>query len=547
VRRGTAFAALAFLAALTFVSGASAATQTPVAARADALTRALESGRLTKAEYALERARALFHLARVRQVWGDVARPGPRDATLVLRELALRKGSLPPAKRRQAAQLLARPTDGANDPFGDGWAAPRRSFRRTCTANFCLHWVRRTADAPPLRDADGDRIPDSVERLRSIFRRVWAVEIGSQGFRRPKSDLSSGAHRGGNPNGNLDVFLADVGADGLYGYCTTDDPALAVRSNVSAFCVLDDDFSPLQFSPGATGRAAAKVTSAHEFFHAVQFAYDVREDIYFMEGSAVAQEDVVFDGVNDGVRYLRKGPLNPVDSADDGPWVPLDTSASPHSYGSWIFFRFLSEYLGDGAVLRRLWRRADARPGARNEYSTEAIANFLATRGKSLREAFADFGWWNAVPAARYSEGSLYPTAGASEFELGRRDSVSGAVAMYHLSNRYLSFVPAENGNAPARLELTLDLPAPGQRGLPAATVLVFSSDGVTVQRVQLDDSGDASLELDFDPASVSEVVLVLTNAGHRFNCWRRALYSCQGIPLDDTNNSFRVVAEASG
>src|SRR4249919_415778 len=60
----------------------------------DALTDALESGELTKAEYALERAQSLFRLGKVRREFGDVERPGPRDATLILRDLAVRTRQL---------------------------------------------------------------------------------------------------------------------------------------------------------------------------------------------------------------------------------------------------------------------------------------------------------------------------------------------------------------------------------------------------------------------------------------------------------------------
>lgn len=47
----------------------------------------------------------------------------------------------------------------------------------------------------------------------------------------------------------VDIYLADVGANGLYGYCTTDDPN-ALDPNifdVSVFCVVDNDMSPAQF------------------------------------------------------------------------------------------------------------------------------------------------------------------------------------------------------------------------------------------------------------------------------------------------------------
>ena len=125
----------------------------------------------------------------------------------------------------------------------------------------------------------------------------------------------------------------DVGADGLYGYCATDDPGAsavgaAQKREVSAYCVVDDDFDPAQY-PAATGEQALAVTAAHEFFHAVQFGYDWREDLWFMEGTAAWVEDEVYDDVNENVLYLLKA------SALRHPAVPVDLSASGFQYGSW--------------------------------------------------------------------------------------------------------------------------------------------------------------------------------------------------------------------
>src|SRR5688500_2240659 len=62
-----------------------------VPSRPDALSRALKTGVLSDAEYALERARSLFALGAVRDRFGAVNRPDPHMATLILRDLVLRK------------------------------------------------------------------------------------------------------------------------------------------------------------------------------------------------------------------------------------------------------------------------------------------------------------------------------------------------------------------------------------------------------------------------------------------------------------------------
>ncbi|HSC90731.1 MAG TPA: hypothetical protein VLB86_03670, partial [Gaiellaceae bacterium] len=127
----------ACLAVLTLGLAAPAAAQqdeeerplpAPVPVADDALTAALETGELSEAEYVLERARSLFQLARVRREFGYVARPDGRDATLILRDLALRVDDLSGAERAAAKRILARPDDpdpgpgqDPKVPIGDGW------------------------------------------------------------------------------------------------------------------------------------------------------------------------------------------------------------------------------------------------------------------------------------------------------------------------------------------------------------------------------------------------------------------------------------------
>ncbi len=78
---------------LSAVAGVGTATEAPARPRArpglpelapapdDALSRALVTGAVDDAEYALERALTLFERSPVARRFGDVAAPGPRDAT----------------------------------------------------------------------------------------------------------------------------------------------------------------------------------------------------------------------------------------------------------------------------------------------------------------------------------------------------------------------------------------------------------------------------------------------------------------------------------
>jgi hypothetical protein len=505
---------------------------------ADALTRALEAGWIDRATYALQRARALFHLRAVRQSYGHVAAAGPRDATFVLRDLALAYDRLSPAQRRVADGILARPTDGASDQFGDGYSMAEST--PLCVTNGCFHWVASTTDAPDPTDTNGNGVPDYVDLVEATFDTVWSTEITDLGFRPPKADDTSPNH---GPDGKLDVYLADVGADGLYGYCASDDPADFFGSypyfDSSAFCVIDNDFSSLQFpGGGASGLEALQVTLAHEFFHAVQFAYDYYEDRWFMESTATWIEDEVFNDVNDNVQYLDASPLA-------RPEVPLDSNNTAFGiYGDWIFFRFISEVFAAGGVhdttvVRRAWELADGAPGGRDLYSLKAVAQAGKAAGMAFTPLFGQFGMVNDVAPAWYEEGAAndYPIPPlADRTKITKRSPAdTGTRRMKHLTNAYLGYVPGRGVSSGAKLGFVLVLPA--VKTAPAASVVVISTSGdVRFFTFALDRAGDGRLKVPFGRGTVAEVDLVLTNASTRTTCWvdRNAAYSCLGDPLDD-------------
>ncbi|MGH8868086.1 MAG: MXAN_6640 family putative metalloprotease [Actinomycetes bacterium] len=498
----------------------------PAVAPSDDLTAALERGEIAPARYALERARSLFEPAAVERRFGEVATLSPRAATFVLRDLALRADELGPAPRRKAEALLARPTDGVSDPDGSGYGVAESSASPFCTTHVCVHWVDSTADAPP---GAGSGTPDWVVDTAQVFEHVWQSEVGDYGYRRPKSDLSS-TNDGGN--GRLDVYLANVGADGLYGFCTSDDPNLSDSSypfwDFSAYCVVDDDFAVGQF--GAPPLESLKVTAAHEFFHAVQFAYDAFEDNWLMEGTATWIEDEVYDGVNDNLQYLEQSPLRQPGKSLDGV-----------VYGSWVFFRFMSEHFGPAGsdqpfVIRQVWQRADGSAGADDMHSLQAVADMSNDRGTPFRTLFARFGWVTRQAQHWFSEGARYPNAPLTRsFTLTRSSPGTGArsVELDHLAHRHVSLQPGSSLDGRWRVRVTLNLPDTSRGS--KATVTVVGRDGAPhPHAVSLNRFGNGSATVDFTRSRVGRVVLTLTNASNRFDCWEDTRYSCQGISRDD-------------
>jgi hypothetical protein len=524
-------AVTALAAALACAAGAQAAD---AAARrlpalspgSDGIAQALRTGRISEAEYALERVRALTEPDRARRLFGAVERPDPREGTILLRDLAARLDELPTPDRTLAERLLARPTSAT-----DSIRHYRAPARHVCGPRICYWWVESTSDAPSLKDVDGNGIPDWVDRTKRVFAHVWDVEVDRMGYRRPRSDRTSPVH---GPNGKLDVFIANVGAIGFYGYCTSDDPARGTRATASAYCVVDDDFSRRQFHGSATGVNALRVTAAHEFFHAVQYGYDWLEDLWLMEGTAVWMEDVVFDGVNDNRQYLKVSPL-----ATAYAMLPLDHDNPDYNepdagfhYGVWIFWRYLTERYGPG-VVRGVWKRADGRAGSPDDYSAKALAKVLKNRGRVLANVLADFAAANLRPNASYSEGAAYPTPGpVSTVPVGAGGVAPTHVPVSHFSSSYYAFVPSGLPET-ATLTFTLDLPA---APVPARASAVVTDAGGAVTRIPaVFDGGSGQWTISVSSfGSAQKVTLVLTNGSVRYNCWRGYVYSCRGQPLDD-------------
>jgi len=502
----------------------------------DALSAALETGRLTEAEYALERARSLFQLPRVRQAFGDVVRPPAHDATLILRDLAVRLQELRGKDRSVAEAILARPTSG-NVPIGHAYST---ASRFTCGSDTCIHWVETTADAPDMTvTIPPDDIPVWIDTVQSTWEDVWAQEIDQLLYRAPLDDGSSKQTDGpsGGDKRKLDVYVLDLGEDGLFGYCAP----LTGDLTTAVYCVVDNDYTPLQYGQSQTPEAFLQVTSAHEFHHASQAAYDFQEDYWLLEGTAANMEETVYPAIDDNVTFLNFwSPLS-------RPSSPLDRGGFGNSeYGSWIFWRFLQEKIGgDPAIVREIWERADAYDPSPlpaddppDDYSLEAARHELTERGLGFADVFASFATTNRLLDYADAEDAGYPSVPLTKtFKVGQQNPVRRwrSWKISHLAARVFSFKPGRQVPADARLRVATRLPAHGA----VVTLIVVEADGSTAtRRLERGDKGYARGSARFGHGVVKRIEVVLSNGSTRMrSCWTflgPPSYSCFGRSRDD-------------
>ena len=437
---------------------------------------------------------------------------GGGDATMALVALRTSYSHLSATGKRQADALLARPTAGDADPYDDGYTVPAKV---KCSTHFCIHWVTSTQDKAPSQAW--------VDTTLKTMGQVWSLEIGKLGYHQPITDGT----RGGNSK--FDVYLADVGSKGYYGYCAPEAYKPGSTHVAFGYCVLDNDFATAQF--GAPPMLSLKVTAAHEFFHAIQFAYDVNEDHWIMEATATWMEERFADGANDNRQYLPYGQLA-------NPEAPLDTFAfsSSAQYGNWIFFERLSDKFGID-VVRSIWHDLAAFTGAPDQFSVQAVSTVLANRGSSLASAYASFAGANTVPGKSYPEGAFYqPTPLVSTLELSEASPSTGTQnrVLQHLTSASYAVTPGAGLTDPGwQLSLSFDLPDTVTGS--GVNVIVAHSDGTLGRTVvALDPTGAGTLVVPFSAASITGVTVSLANGSDRYNCWHKKEWACAGIPMDN-------------
>ncbi len=471
---------------------------------ADALEQAPEAALPAFGEQAASKT-----LAVARRVLAGNALSRDPSATLALRDLWLKKSELRGRERKIANSLLARPTDGYGDTQGFGYTVPEAA--PLCNTRLCLHYVPTGADAPPSAEWPAQNL--------AIMDSVWSTIVDQMGYRAP---LTDGA-RGGNPL--FDVYLKDLGGD-IYGFCAGEK---RVKNRTGyGYCVLDNDFAASQF-PNGTPTDNLTVTAAHEFFHAVQYAYDYAEDPWMMEATATWMEERIATAVNDNRQYF---PWSQVYA----PYVPLDAFSrnSGYQYGNWTFWEYLSSKYGVG-IVKKAWGQAGSLPSDGGKYSVTALQKVLKRKG-GLTKVYATYAAGNLTPAANFPEGAEYAvpkTRGAKKLSKHKRTK-RFSVKVDHLSSASYRYVPGK-GLGAKKWKLSLRVTGPAKRTSPAAVVVIHRTNGKRqVKKVKLNRNGDGRKTVSFDKRKVSAVTVTLVNASTRYRCGKRTVLACKGLPLDD-------------
>ena len=374
----------------------------------------------------------------------------------------------------------------------DAWLAPGGPKLQHVSpgGRFVFTYETTGVDAVPAADvAPANGVPDYVDMVAAAFDTSWAVLTDSLGFTAPPLI-----------NGTYAVSFESMQ---FYGYTTavnmiTGQTRIVMHNTYIGF--------PVNQDPAGSVVGAAKVTAAHEFKHATQFAATRWAEGGWGELDATWSEDIVFDEVNDYYNYLTG------ESPTRHPEIPLDGgSTTTGSYEDSVWQIWLAETWGVG-VIQDFWTRRAGLPG---ETVMATYAAVLADRGVSLREGWAMFTAWNAavgaraVPGLGYEEAASYPEGPVLDTAMSYPFSTAGGVERLAAGQVRL------DGFSDTSTELLrIDFNGADNAGALTLAIQVTRRDGTgLIEVVPLDAANDALHLLSVPVREILRAMAVVGNA----------------------------------
>lgn len=274
---------------------------------------------------------------------------------------------------------------------------------------FRFHYTTSGEDAVSFIDQSNNSIPDYVDSVLAVFDQISDIDFIELGYAYPPSDgWYTNQDNGGSDH--YDVYLFNLSA-GYYGYVMGENYAqaddifnrgdnehtsLTTETNaLTSFMALRNDYNDF---PGDV-IDIIKVTSAHEFFHAIQFGYDGWEFGWVKEATAVWMEEVHYDDINDCHQFLNEFLLNPHQGFN------YDTA---QGYGSYIFFSYLTEHYVDNSFVKNYWINSINYDSWQQDYSIQTLDQTLNQYSLSLEHVMKNFHIANGILSSNSELGEFH-------------------------------------------------------------------------------------------------------------------------------------------
>jgi len=257
-----------------------------------------------------------------------------RDLTHILWDIEVNKDKLTPEAKAflKKENLL----EAGKPSYHDMWQREGGFFR--------YFFSYSGEDAIPEDDTNQNGIPDILEMYDQYFELMRQKYI-AHGFPMPVFENSENIY---------EIYLSNTATGkGVYGYCSPqknvgDNPYTPQieKNSYTSYIAIRTNFQGF----GTPHETAVKITSAHEFQHAIQMGIELNKmTIFSKEACAVWSEEWVYEYEYDGFQYLSSFFSNPDMKLTYQPSGQTDAHYS-RPYASWIYIKQLTDLYGEEIV-----------------------------------------------------------------------------------------------------------------------------------------------------------------------------------------------------
>lgn len=351
------------------------------------------------------------------------------------------------------------------------------------TYKFRIHYTTDPSD-------DRSVTLNQVEQTAKVMRDTIDAEgTDGLGYPMPPDDeidsqvYCDEGYGGNGGNGYYDVYFVDE--DNIYGYARPMSIVPGTDNQATSHLALSTWI--LDYA------GALEVTVAHEFFHAIQFRYDVYENGFWMENTAVWMEEQVYDDINDYLNYVPE--------AFQNPGTPLDEEKSiQYAHGIWPLY--MSQVEGQDVIME-IWDTCADVEGENALRAQKAVLDDEYTGGWA--QAVLDFrgAMYNKE---EFAEGDLY-TSSVDVRELVTVYPAEDTLSVDHTGGDFIVFGSPTSGDG------TLQLCFSGAKAEAIAKVFVRDQDDNRDEIAVEGDANSFSVSVPGLGDSVKQVALVVTYA----------------------------------
>jgi hypothetical protein len=297
---------------------------------------------------------------------------------------------------------------------------------------FNVHYTTSGGNSVTVAKTNSEMIPEYIVNIGRAFDNVKTV-CSQRGFKTPVLDPGKST---------FDIYVCDL--KGNYGITfpqTFYSSGKAQVRRASCYITIDNSYSNVKGFKEPKD-SCMRVTAAHEFFHAIQNAYNADADSWWKEASATWNEDEVYSDVNDYLQYLGGVFLTPQKS--------LETC----SYSGVVFAKYLSENWGGYNMIKRIWEIQATL--YRNSINAIDIAIKEKYKGNDLGSLYNKYTACNYNPSQYYKEGALWNSNIAVQNVHNTYPVTLKTGNINHLSSNYqlFNFNSADKGK---KLKITIE------------------------------------------------------------------------------------------